>query len=400
MRIVYVQSGLLLAGSERQGLLQMRWLSEMGHEVVPVLGGHGWIEHEIGATGAGDPVILEDFIHDQERDDPPWELARGVVQNFRRWLRLKRRVHEIARARRAEVIFANSTLAWLVASGAARRLTLPLVWRCGITLGSHVERGLVRVCDRLYRPTLVLANCEGVRRQLASLVRCPTYFMPNGVDTERFDPSRVAPRLRHALGLDGDAPVVGMVARLVPEKGFHLLLSALPQIVARVPSAQLLVAGEGPWRARFESQFRAQGLGARVRFLGFLPNIEELYRSSDVVILPSRAGSREASSNAILEALAMERPVVATRVGDIAALVHDGRHGFVVPDGDAALLADRVSALLEDPVLRRRLGSAGRAAVLDRHSEARSGELLAAILRERFGDRAPLDSRCAVSAGS
>jgi glycosyltransferase involved in cell wall biosynthesis len=119
-----------------------------------------------------------------------------------------------------------------------------------------------------------------------------------------------------------------------------------------------------------------------------------------VVILPSRAGSREASSNAVLEALAMERPVVATRVGDIAALVDDGRHGFVVPDGDAALLAERVITLLEDPVLRRRLGTAGRAAVVERYSEVRSGQLLAAILRDRFPDRAPLDRPCAASAGS
>jgi glycosyltransferase involved in cell wall biosynthesis len=124
------------------------------------------------------------------------------------------------------------------------------------------------------------------------------------------------------------------------------------------------------------------GLSSTVTFLGHVQDIESFYRSCDVVVLTSKSRSIEGSPNAMLEAMAMECPVVATEVGGVAEAVRHGVEGFLVPPDDAARFADCLVALLSDGALRRRMGAAGRAAVLERFDHQVVVSRLAGILRD------------------
>jgi len=160
--------------------------------------------------------------------------------------------------------------------------------------------------------------------------------------------------------------------------------------VAEVPSLRFLVAGESGWRAHYQSLFGSSGLSERVTFLGHVADIESFYASCDIVVLASRQNSIDGSPNAVLEAMAMERPVVASNVGGLAETLHDGIEGYLVAPADAVGFSRRLIELCGDPSLRRRLGTAGRATVVREHDDRVVAERLTAIcldVAERVAQR-------------
>lgn len=185
----------------------------------------------------------------------------------------------------------------------------------------------------------------------------------NGVDLRRFEglPSREA--IRRDLGLDAETPVIGLCARLSPEKNVPLLLDAFSRVRARHPTARLVIAGDGPARSDIEAHRDALGLGDAVRLLGFRDDVPALCRAFDVFALSSLT---EGTSVTLLEAMYAGCPVVATRVGGNPEIVADGETGVLVPSGDAAALAAALLAFLDDPARARRFGAAGRARVAAR----------------------------------
>lgn len=182
--------------------------------------------------------------------------------------------------------------------------------------------------------------------------------IPNGVDTRRFVPPDDRARLRRELGLP-DAPLAGIVAALRPEKNHALFLAAAARVVAGMPAARFAVIGDGPERARLEQEAAALGLADRVLFLGARDDVPALMRALDVAVLSSKPVV-ETFPVTLLEALASGVPVVSTDVGSIADLVPEGEVGYLVAEGDADALAERIARLLSDPALRHRLGHAGR----------------------------------------
>jgi glycosyltransferase involved in cell wall biosynthesis len=199
-----------------------------------------------------------------------------------------------------------------------------------------------------------LARCEG----------CPPHkvrVIPNGVDVERFRPLSPTPRLRDELGLPSGAPVAAIVAALRPEKNHELFLRAAALALRAAPSAHFLIVGDGALRPRLEALAGELGLADAVHFLGTRGDIPELLSCVDVLTLSSHM---EANPVSILEGLACEKPVVATRVGSIPETVNEDVNGYLVPAGDASRMADRLAELLNDRALARRLGQAGRRLVV------------------------------------
>lgn len=153
-------------------------------------------------------------------------------------------------------------------------------------------------------------------------------------------------------------PVVGVLARLSPEKGIDVLVEAL----AAVPGAAAVVVGEGPERRRLQELAERLRVADRLELAGFDPDGRHRLADFDVLALPSRA---EGLPLAAVEALLAEVPVVASDVGSVSEVVIDGFTGLLVPPGDPGLLADALRTLLGDANLRRRLGRAGRMLALD-----------------------------------
>ncbi|HHW41964.1 MAG TPA: glycosyltransferase family 4 protein [Syntrophomonadaceae bacterium] len=168
------------------------------------------------------------------------------------------------------------------------------------------------------------------------------------------------------LGLSGDLPVVGTVARLEPKKGIRYLIEAVPLIEREYGPVNCVIIGDGPERSALEELVRRMKLTERIKFLGFQKDIPQLIRLFDVVAVPS---IQEGLSIFCLEALASARPVVASAVGGIPEIIKDGRTGILVPPADPEALAHGVLTLLRDRELAQKLATQGRQLVSSEFSE-------------------------------
>ena len=205
--------------------------------------------------------------------------------------------------------------------------------------------------------------------------------VPNGVDLDRFSPHRSGldmAALRDALGIPPDAFLIGVVARLEPEKGHRYLVEALPAIIEAVPNAWLLLVGEGSQADALRAQAGSLPLAARQRVViaGFQTDVEAVTQALDLAVMPSLL---EAQGLAVLEAMAARRPVVASAVGGIPETIRDGIDGLLVPPADPAALAAAIIRLTLDPHLRDRIAASGRRRVEDRFSAAESVRQVEAI---------------------
>ena len=214
--------------------------------------------------------------------------------------------------------------------------------------------------DRLIVPS------EAIRRKVVREGREGARFsvVPNGVDLSRFATPTPC-TFRREFDVPSGAPLVGMVARLEPEKGHGVLLEAWPTVLAAAPDASLAIVGEGSAARKLRARTRSLGIGDSVIFTGRREDVSALTADLTVSVLPSL---REAQGISILEAMARRVPVVATAVGGIPEVISDGTDGLLVPPEDPAALAAAISALLMDPALRRRIGDAGYRTVVDRFS--------------------------------
>lgn len=159
--------------------------------------------------------------------------------------------------------------------------------------------------------------------------------------------------MRQQLGINPDAPVAGIVCRLVEQKGVHYGLQAFAQVVQQIPTACLLIAGDGPLRSDLEAEAAALGLGDHVRFLGWRDDMAQLMNAFDLLIVPSLW---EGFGLVILEAMAHQIPVVASAVSAIPEIVVHGETGLLVPARDVDALAGALVSLLGDAPLRKHMG--------------------------------------------
>ena len=151
------------------------------------------------------------------------------------------------------------------------------------------------------------------------------------------------------------------MAALRPEKNHEMFLYVAALVQAKLPAARFLVVGDGPERAKLEALAKSLGIAAAVHFLGTRSDVPELLSLVDVLALSSRM---EANPICLLEAMASEKPVVATRVGSVAETVLDGRTGYLVAANESQRMADRLLRLLTDPRRAAAMGRAGREHVI------------------------------------
>ena len=185
----------------------------------------------------------------------------------------------------------------------------------------------------------------------------------NGVDLQRYDHQDPCCTLAEEYGMEAGSQIVGVVARLEPEKGHPTLFEAWPAVLRAVPDAYLLIVGEGSRRDSLEAQARGLRIAHRVVFTGRRDDVPAVTAALDVAVLPSY---REAQGLTILEAMALSRPVVASDVGGIPEMVVDGVTGLLVPPHDAEALTAAIVRLLTDHPYADILGRAGHDMVHDR----------------------------------
>lgn len=257
---------------------------------------------------------------------------------------------------------------------------------------SEEDRDMLRILtpymDQLIAvSTMIEAKLEQEGRTGAHIRR-----IYNGVDLSRYDHTEPCCTLPEEYGMEPGSQIVGVVARLEPEKGHPTLLEAWPTVLRAVPDAYLLIVGEGSRRAALETLARQLRIAHRVVFTGRRDDVPSVTAALDVAVLPSY---REAQGLSILEALALSRPVVASNVGGIPEMITDCVNGLLVPPHDADALAAAIVRLLTDHPFADTLGRAGHDMVHDRFCIDLMVDAVAAIYEE--GARAVRPSRVAAA---
>ena len=233
----------------------------------------------------------------------------------------------------------------------------------------------------------ILVNAEALHEEAIADGVCARWaVLRNGIDVARFRQLPATAEAKRALGLDPARPVVGSVGRLEARKGHDRLLEAVGRLTAAAngTAPQVLLVGDGPLREGLQRQARALGMEPAVHFAGRVEDVRPALAAMDVFVLPSR---EEGMSNALLEALAAGRPVVATDVGGNGEIVRSGCTGLLVPADDGDALASAVAQLLGD---RERATAFGRAGVEQAEASfdaSRMVDRLEAFYEERLRER-------------
>jgi glycosyltransferase involved in cell wall biosynthesis len=163
--------------------------------------------------------------------------------------------------------------------------------------------------------------------------------------------------LRNQLGIGSDQHIISIIGRLTSQKGHHYFLESAKRILEVSPETRFLIAGDGPLRENLKGLSLSLGITQAVRFLGYRQDIATLIGMSNVIAMPSL---REGLPYVLLEALALARPVVGTKVRGIPEVIKHGETGFLVPPKDSEALAEAIIQVLRNPEEAARLGERGR----------------------------------------
>lgn len=268
----------------------------------------------------------------------------AYLKSFWRAWRFFRREH-------VAVIHVNHSNFWRPAE-----LLAAWVLRIPIVAHYHVINSRPSPFMGLCRAAISVSRYTAEHSLPAALARPVIY---NTISLERFDAGR---SLRQELGLAEDDVVMSFIGQIREIKGVQDFIAMARGIAA--PEARFLIAGECRDPKKFAGAYSAEQLqemiggDPRIRYVGYVGRVEDVYQTSDVIVMPSRW--QEPLGLISLEAGACRKPVVATRVGGIPEVVRDGENGYLVEPGDVAGLRQRVEGLIADPALRRAMGEAGR----------------------------------------
>lgn len=245
-------------------------------------------------------------------------------------------------------------------------------------------------CARADR-VICLTHSDVEAARARRVLRDRVTVIPNAIDPAPFA-SR--PDRRAELGIDPDAPVAGMVGRLVPDKDPVGFIAAARRVVDVLPHTRFLLVGDGPLRTQVENAIASYGLGPHVILTGYRSDIPELLATMDVVVLTSRW---EGMPLVILEAMASARPVIAPALPGLDEVISDGVTGRLVAPGVPGAAADAIVALLRDPAARQAMGVCGRERVYRRFTLARMVSSTLAVYQAALAGGG--SSRCSVSDG-
>lgn len=350
LRILQVIDSLNIGGAEVLLVDLVRNLREAGHHVQVAYSTPGPMAARLKALGVPltrlprlarvDPFLLFGLVKLMRREKP------DIVHTHL----FKSDLHGRLAARWTGVPVVVSTAhnndAW------AKRA--PLGWLYGQT---------ARLADR------VIAVSDEVREYQIKYTFLPPekiVTIDNGVDLRRFEGQESAgPAVRAELSISPDAPLVGIVGRLSPQKDHATFLQAAAQIHAALPAARFLVVGDGPLREQLIAQARTLGLENALIFCGLRSDIPALMAALDVLVVSSRW---EGLPITLLEGMAAARPIVSTAVGGVPGVVTDGVSALLVPRSNPSALADATLRVLRDPALARKLGAAALERVREKYS--------------------------------
>ncbi len=212
-------------------------------------------------------------------------------------------------------------------------------------------------------PDAVITTGEAIREKMIKHNRFnpdKIISIPTGVDLEKFNPKKVQPVLNKGSFL------IGMISVLRSWKGHKYFISAVPEILERIPEARFYIVGDGPQKENIRRQIEEMGLENKIFMLGYRKDIPEILASLDVIVHPSTG--HEGVPQTILQALAMQRPIVATNVGGIPEVIRHCETGLLIPPETPRAITEAVIMLYKNPQLVQKIASNGYKLVTKRYS--------------------------------
>ena len=272
------------------------------------------------------------------------------------------RLSRLLKKEKPDIVHTHGYFASVIGRLAAKKAGLPIIiTHVHSTYWEYKKRHLL-IERYLSRCTHRIICCsEAVKNFVTGhekIKEDKTVVIYNGVDEERFLPVQDPSPVRARLGIDRESPVVGTVSSLTPHKGQKYLIQAAAKIREKYPATRFLIVGDGPLRRSLEEQALGLSLQSSLIFTGARRDIPDLLSLMDIFVLPS--SSREGLGIAIIEAMAMEKPTVATDIGGIPEVVQDGETGLLVRPGDSAALAKAIIELIDNPDRAKAMGKKGR----------------------------------------
>lgn len=346
MKVLLVDLETAWRGGQNQALLLLKGLRERGHEARLVTANGSALAQRAAASGV--------HVH---------SVSRGLFRFPAAW-----NVRKILRSGRFDVVHANEphavTAVWLGLWDRRKPLPVPLVIsrRVGYPIGrSPLAQARYGAADRI----IAISRWSAERAIGSGIPERKLTIVYEGVGIPTLPPLGKRAAARSRWGVTEDTFLLGCVGVLSPDKGQESLIRALAEVRRKYPAVRLLLAGDGPCRARLEALARELGLGDAVIFAGFVADVEEVYAALDLFLLPSLF---EALSNALMSAMAYALPSIAFNCGGPAEIIEDGKSGLLVEVGNVNALTASIARMLDSPEFAKMIGMQGRERIQENFS--------------------------------
>ncbi len=343
--VLFIQGITQIGGAERELLVIVDRLPRCGFRPLVVCPGTGPLTEELAKRG----------VEAHFASMPPW---RKLFAYLKRPTAV-RALRDVIAVVQPALLHVNDI--WWVPQ------TLRAVAGMRIPIVAHVRQEIEPPKVRRYeldKTDLVLPMSHQIRQSLEKGGVLPERLkvLHSGIDLSAVPDREDGRTIRRRFGIPAEALVLGTVANLFARKGYDVMLRALPEVVATFPQVHYLIVGTGDadYEMRLRTMVRDLELENRVHFAGFQESVYPCLAAMDLYVHPALM---EGFGIAVLEAMAMRKPVVATTAGGLPEVAQDGETGILVPPGDPDALAKAVSSLLPDSARCRQLGEAGRARV-------------------------------------
>jgi glycosyltransferase involved in cell wall biosynthesis len=338
-------------GGQNQALLLLKGLQARGHaaELVAPLAG----KLQKRACAAGIPV-------------------HAVGRHFLR-ARAAAEISRLTKTQNYSIVHVNEphalTAAWL--ARAHRRAPLLVSRRVGYPISRN---WFARLRYDAAARIVAISRWSAERVIRSGIAESKLAIVYEGIEIPARPSGEQRAQARARWRVPADAPLLGCVGVLSPDKGQEWLIRALAELRKKFPSAKLLLAGDGPCRQRLQRLAQEVGIADAVIFAGFISDVENAYAALDVFLLPSFF---EALSNALMSAMAYAIPSIAFNLGGPAEIIEDSKSGLLVEPGNVEALRSAISKILDDAALASSVGENGRRRIEQDFSAAKMvGEML------------------------
>ena len=362
MKALLVDLETAWRGGQNQALLILKGLHARGHE-AELVAARG---SALGARAQQNGVRVH-FV------------SRGLFR-----LPAARKIRELVRDGGFDLVHANEAHAvsavWL--AGAHKRIPFLISRRVGYPIGkSRASRARYESAAR------IIANSKWVAEQAASTgaPREKLTVVYEGAEIPPLFTEAQRREARSRWGISGDAPLLGCVGVLLPDKGQEWLIRALAELRKEFPGAKLLLAGDGPCREKLEILTRELGLREEVLFPGFVKDVENVYAALDIFLLPSFF---EALNNSLLAAMAYEIPSIAFNRGALGEIIEDEKSGLLVSGPDVDEICSATRRILQEKNFASGIGKEGRKRVEQNFSADHMVDGMIRVYGEILGSKA------------